>query len=51
MDKYEEYRQELYKQIAHKEIDAFGLAEYIIELCEKIDKQDKIITELKEKLK
>lgn len=46
MCKYEEYRQELIRAIVNKEEDAFSLADYLIELCEKIDKQDEIINKL-----
>lgn len=40
MDKYDTYKQELIEQVVRKEIDAFGLVDYIIELCEKIDRLD-----------
>ncbi|WPK11800.1 hypothetical protein R6U77_18200 [Lysinibacillus louembei] len=40
MDKYELYKQELILQIVKKEIDAFYLIDYVIELCQKIDELD-----------
>lgn len=40
MNKYELYKQELIEQVVRKEIDAFFLIDFIIELCEKIDQQD-----------
>lgn len=40
MNKYDAYKQELIGQIVRKEIDAFDLAQYVIELCEKIDRLD-----------
>ena len=41
MDKYEVYKQELIESVVRKEVDAFGLVDYIIELCKKIDRLDK----------
>ena len=40
MNKYELYKQELIEGVVRKEIDAFGLIDFVIELCEKIDRLD-----------
>ena len=40
MNKYEQYKQELIEQLVKKEIDGFYLIDYVIELCEKIDRLD-----------
>ena len=40
MNKYELYRQELIESVVRKELDAFELIEFVIELCEKIDRLD-----------
>ena len=45
MNKYELYRQELIGQVVRKEIDAFELVNIIIELHEKIDRQDEQLKE------
>lgn len=40
MNKYEQYKQELIRDLLNRKIDAFGLIDYVIELCEKIDYLD-----------
>ena len=40
MSKYDTYKQELIRDLLNKKIDAFGLIDYVIELCEKIDQLD-----------
>ena len=40
MNKYDAYKHELIESVVRKEIDAFELIEYVIELCEKIDRLD-----------
>ena len=40
MNKYDVYKHELIESVVRKEIDAFCLIEYVIELCEKIDRLD-----------
>ncbi|MEC1179182.1 hypothetical protein P9B03_11865 [Metasolibacillus meyeri] len=40
MNPYELYKQELIQQVVKKEVDAFYLIDYVIELCQKIDELD-----------
>ena len=46
MNKYDTYKQELIQELLNRQIDAFGLIDYVIELCEKLDRQDEIIKQL-----
>ena len=48
MNKYEEYKQELIRDVLNHKIDALGLVDYIIELCEKIDYLDEKLNNKKE---
>ena len=49
MDKYEQYKQELIRDLLNKKIDAFGLIDFVIELCEKIDLLDEKLNNKEEK--
>ena len=49
MGKYEQYKQELIESVVRKEIDAFELIDFVIELCEKIDRLDEKLNNKEEK--